>query len=145
MEVKWKHIIHILCSVILVLNGLAWLLWHIGTCACICSVAHFCPTLCHNLDCHLPDSSVHGISQARTLEWVTLPSFRGPSQPRDPTCISFTGRQIFFTAAPLGKPILIHKGLSNFFDSAKSNIFNYSILLTRCTRIYLACLLLIDA
>ena len=35
-------------------------------------VAQSCPTLCDPMDCSLPGSSVHGISQARILEWVTL-------------------------------------------------------------------------
>ena len=46
-------------------------------------VARSCLTLCDPMDCSLPASSVHGILQARTLEWVAMPSFRGPSQPRD--------------------------------------------------------------
>ena len=33
-----------------------------------------CPTLCDPVDCSPPESSVHGILQARILEWVTLPS-----------------------------------------------------------------------
>ena len=32
--------------------------------------------------------SVHGLLQARTLEWVAIPFFRGSSQPRDQTCVS---------------------------------------------------------
>ena len=35
-----------------------------------------CPTLSDHMDCSLPGSSVHGISQARVLEWVALPSPR---------------------------------------------------------------------
>ena len=35
------------------------------------------PTLCNAIDCSLPGSSVHGISQARILEWVAMPSSRG--------------------------------------------------------------------
>ena len=35
-----------------------------------------------------PASSVHGISQARILEWVTISFSRGSSQPRDRTCVS---------------------------------------------------------
>ena len=35
------------------------------------------------MDCSLPGSSVHGISQARILEWVAVPSSRGSSQPSD--------------------------------------------------------------
>ena len=36
------------------------------------------------MDCSLPGSSVHGILQARILEWVAFPFFRGSSQPRSP-------------------------------------------------------------
>ena len=35
---------------------------------------HSCPILCDPLDCSLPGFSVHGIFQARVLEWVPLPS-----------------------------------------------------------------------
>ena len=47
-----------------------------------------CPTLCDPMDCSLPGYSVHGILQARILEWVVMPSSRGSSQPRDQTCVS---------------------------------------------------------
>ena len=42
-------------------------------------VIQSCPTLCDPLDCSLPGSSVHGILQARILEWVAIPFSRGPS------------------------------------------------------------------
>ena len=42
-----------------------------------------CPTLCKSMDCSLPGSFVHGILQARILEWVAVFSSRGSSQPRD--------------------------------------------------------------
>ena len=45
--------------------------------------AQSCPALCGPMDCSPPGSSVHGILQARILEWVALPSCRGSSQPRD--------------------------------------------------------------
>ena len=38
-----------------------------------------CPTLCDPMDCSPPGSSVHGILQARILEWVAMPSSRGSS------------------------------------------------------------------
>jgi len=47
-----------------------------------------CPALFDSIDCSMPDSSVHGILQARILEWVAMPSSRGSSWPRDWTCIS---------------------------------------------------------
>ena len=42
-----------------------------------------CPTLCDCMNCSPPGSSVHGILQARTVEWVAMPSSRGSSPPRD--------------------------------------------------------------
>ena len=50
---------------------------------CCCLVAKLCPILCDPMDYSLPGSSVLGILQARILEWVVVPSFRGSSQPRD--------------------------------------------------------------
>ena len=55
-----------------------------------------CPTLCDPMDYNLPGFSVHGIFQARILEWVAVPISRGSSQPRDRTRVShIVGR--FFT------------------------------------------------
>ena len=48
-----------------------------------------CLTLCNPMDHRLLSSSVHGILQARILEWVAMPSFRESSQPRDWTCVSY--------------------------------------------------------
>ena len=45
-------------------------------------------TLCDPLDCYLPDSSVHGILQARILEWVAVCSSMGSFWPRNRTHIS---------------------------------------------------------
>ena len=47
-----------------------------------------CPTLCDPMDCSLPGFSVHGILQARILEWVANPFSRGSSRPRDQTQVS---------------------------------------------------------
>ena len=55
-------------------------------------VAELCPTLCNPMD-----YIVHGILQARILEWVAFPFSRGSSQPRDQTRVSsIAGR--FFTS-----------------------------------------------
>ena len=51
-------------------------------------VIQSCPTLCNLMDCSLPGSSVHGIFQARTLEWVAISFSRRSSQPRDWTQVS---------------------------------------------------------
>ena len=55
-----------------------------------------CPTLCHPMDYSLPGSSIHGILQARILEWVVISFSWGFSWPRDQTWVScIAGR--FFT------------------------------------------------
>ena len=48
-----------------------------------------CLSLCNAMDHSLPGSSVHGILQARILEWVAMPSSRGSSWPRDLTRVSY--------------------------------------------------------
>ena len=40
--------------------------------SCCCLVTKSCPTLCDPMDCGPPGSSVHGILQARILEWVAI-------------------------------------------------------------------------
>ena len=55
---------------------------------CVCLVAQLCLTLGDPMDCSPPDSWVHGILQARRLEWVAMPSSGGSSQPRDGTRVS---------------------------------------------------------
>ena len=57
-------------------------------------VAQLCPTLCGPMDCSPPGFSVHGISQARLLEWVVISSSGVSSQSRDQTPISCIGRWI---------------------------------------------------
>ena len=51
-------------------------------------VTQSCPTLCNPTDYSLPGSSVHGIFQARVLEWVAIAFSRGSSWPRDWTQVS---------------------------------------------------------
>ena len=48
-------------------------------------IAQLCPTLCDPVDCSFPGSSVHGNSPAEILEWVAMPTSKGPSQPRGQT------------------------------------------------------------
>ena len=60
-------------------------------------LAQSCLTLCDPMHYSLPGSSVHGILQARILEWVAMPYCRGTSQPRNQTRVScIAGR--FFTS-----------------------------------------------
>ena len=59
-------------------------------CVCACAKSlQSCLTLCDLVDCSPPFSSVHGILQARILEWVAMLSSRGSSQPRDRTWVSY--------------------------------------------------------
>ena len=53
-------------------------------------VAQSCPTLCNPVDCSPPGSSVHGILQARILEWVAIPFSRESSQAGNQTRVSCT-------------------------------------------------------
>ena len=59
------------------------------------SVTQFCPTLCEPMGCHLPGSSVHGISQTRILEWAAIPFSRASSRPRDWTKVSWIAGGLF--------------------------------------------------
>ena len=67
---------------------------------CAGSAAQSCPTLCDPMDCCLPGSSIHGISQARILEWVAISSSRGSLLPSASPALAGT----FSTAEPPGKP-----------------------------------------
>ena len=55
---------------------------------CVCEVTQSCPTLCNPMDCSPTGSSVHGILQARILEWVAISFSRESSQLRDQTQFS---------------------------------------------------------
>ena len=69
------------------------------------NLLQLCLTVCDPGDCSLPGSSVHGILQARILEWVAIPFSRGFSRARDQTRISCIADR-FFTE-PSGKPIVV--------------------------------------
>ena len=61
--------------------------------------AQSCPTLHDPMDCSLPGSSIHGILQARIVEWVAISFSRGSSQPRDQTRVSRIAGRCFTTCA----------------------------------------------
>ena len=58
--------------------------------------------LCSPMYCSPPGPCVHGILQAKILEWIAVPFSRGSSQPRDQTRVSYIAGR-FFTAEPLVK------------------------------------------
>ena len=68
---------------------------------CFCLVIQSCPSLCDPMDCSPPGSSAHGISQARTLEWVAISFSRGSSPPRDQTQVSCTANGFSTILFPL--------------------------------------------
>ena len=80
-----------------------------------------CVRLCDPMDCSLPGSSIHGILQARTLEWVALPSSRGSSQPRDRTrifCIAGSLYHLSHQGSPEGpgEPVPGPAGPAQFIE-----------------------------
>ena len=85
-------------------------------CCCCCLVAKSFPTLCNPMDCSPPNSSVHGTSQARIQEWISISFSMGSSQHRDWTCISCVGRHILYCWAIREVPILCdHSSKPEFF------------------------------
>ena len=104
------------------------------------SVIHLCVCmlsgvwLCNPMDCSPPGSSVHGISQARILEWVAISFSRGSSWPRDQICVSCIGREILYIAWAIstGKcPTVINSGEYHIYQAnVESNYTTHSIINT---------------
>ena len=65
-------------------------------------------TLCNTVDCSPPGSSVHGILQARILEWVAISFSRGSSRPTDQTQVSWIAGRHFNLWSHQGSPISPH-------------------------------------
>ena len=78
----------------------------------VCLIVHVCVPVsrlvvsnsCDPLDYSPPGFSVHGISQARLVEWVAISSYRGSSQSRDQTRVFCIAGGFFTTESP-GKPM----------------------------------------
>ena len=89
------------------------------------------PTLGNCMDCSLPGSSIHGICQARMLEWVAMSCSRQSSWPRDQTHVScITGR--FFTTEPPGKPPRHVEDISQDDHSLIISLLGFLLLFTFC-------------
>ena len=91
----------------------------------VSEVAQLCPTLCDTVD--LPVSSVHGILQARILEWVAIPFSKGSSWPRDRTQVSCTaGRHfnLWATREALWLNISFIKFVSFLIEISKAIVIN---------------------
>ena len=77
--------------------------------------------VCDPMDWSLPGTSVHGISQARILEWVAISFSRGSCQPKDQTYISFIAGG-FFTAEPPVKHPWFFSQILNMIQNRGNNI-----------------------
>ena len=62
-SIKWRYIQYFNRVIVK-------MLWYIYICAVLCLVTQSCPSFWNPMGCNLPGSSVHGILQARILEWV---------------------------------------------------------------------------
>ena len=86
-------------------------------------VAQSCPTLCDPIDCSLPGSSVHGILQARILEWVAIAFSREIYQTRGLNLGLLCGRQILSSLSHQGSS----HGLTHtkgYCSAVKRNVTN---------------------
>ena len=90
-------------------------------------VTQSCPTLCHPMECSPPGSSVHGVLQARKLEWVAIPFSRETSQPRARTRVSHTAGRFFtiWTTRKVPSYSYVHGGskeIRHLFHKVKHTI-----------------------
>ena len=106
------------------------------SCAVLCLVAQLWPTLWNPMDRSQPSSSVHGVLQARILEWVAISLLRESSRTRDWTHDSYIGRQLLYPwatwevhvfpdlhpqlSSPLTSPCLL-SSLSSLFPSPSTS------------------------
>ena len=101
-------------------------------CVCVCVlVVQLCLTLCDPMDCSLPGSSVYGILQARILEWVAIPFFKGKLVYSPLKTGSFTKAEHMHNTVTLN-------GLGNIqcLWIGRNNIIKMSVLLKMIDRFY---------
>ena len=82
---------------------------------CVCLAAQSCLCLCDPMDYSPPGSSVHGILQARILEWIAISFSRGSSRLRDQTHMSYV--------SCLGRQVLNHCATSSPSKGSPSPVF----------------------
>ena len=83
----------------------------------LCCCAQLWPTLCDPMDCSPTGINVHGIFQARILEWVAIPFSRESSPPRDQTWVSYIAGRFFTVWATLPNSHSVHLHISCTFPS----------------------------
>ena len=98
--------------------------------------------LCNPMDCSLPGFSVHGILQARILEWVAIPFSRESSLLRDWTWVSWFAGRFFTVWTPRGAYLYVWKYwsrnkkrhtifMNSKFNMVKKSILHNSFLITK--------------
>ena len=104
-------------------------------CVCVCARVHAkslqsCSSLCNTMDCSPPGSSVHGILQARILEWVIMCSSKGSSKP---------GTEL----TSLMSPVLVGGFFttSRIWDLRTSDFRFYPLSMTHSSSVSLSCFL----
>ena len=108
--------------------------------------AQSCPTLCNPMDCSLPGFSVHGILQARILEWVAIPFSRKSSLLRDWTRVSWIAGRFFTVWATRGAYWYVWKYwsrnkqrhtmfMNSKFNMVKKPIVHNSFLITKSSHL----------
>ena len=96
-------------------------------------VAQLCPTLCDPMDCSHPGFSIHGILQARILEWIAIPFSRRTSQSRGRTLVScITGR--FFIVCTSGNPLKVTQSCLTLCDPMDCS--HQALLSTEFSRLF---------
>ena len=82
----------------------------------MCKSLQSCLILCDPVDCSLPGFSVHGILQARILEWVVMPSSRVSSRSQDWSRVSLCLLQCQVGASPLAPPTKVAQSCLTLCD-----------------------------
>ena len=105
---------------------------------CCCLIAKLCLTLCDPMDCSPPGSFVHGISQARILEWVAISYCRGSSWPKNWTHVSCIGKRILYhwatrEAHEFPSPHFKHSKRTQQFCTRIPSLWYEKLLLTSIT------------
>ena len=101
-----------------------------------CVKVKSCLTLCDPVECSLPGSSVHGILQARILEWVAISFSRGSSRPRDSTWVSHIAGRRFNLWATREAPFLLYRSLliiEVYWNTEWSRAKTNRVLPRKCT------------
>ena len=89
-------------------------------------VTQLCPTLCDPMDCSLSGSSIHGIFQARVLEWIAISFSGGSSQPRNRTRVSHIAGRCF-TIWATREVSTVAKAVVNIRTEKSSLLLGYGI------------------